>query len=252
MLSGLLMLLVVVPGIAFAAELPSIDLKGAPLQPDAAWVKKIETDQAWRKNPFAQQMERQAQKVYDYTQTPAYQKKMDALIGEVFPEQARARAAARESGERLYLFVSSSVPERVLRRYAMQLDGLPGAMMVLRGFIGGATHIKPTIEFIARVLQRDPDCLGARCRRYRTQVIVDPMLFRRYEVARVPAIVTAGGLVTDGSCSEGNAGVVKVASHEASMGDAPVITHLAALRDGGDVVAERYLQYIGERDNGNQ
>lgn len=232
-------------GTTVAANPPLVNKEWASIVPDKQQVKALQ--QQWQqvqKSAQSQAMRQQAKALAEYTQTEAYQKKMDDLIGQVFPKQAEARAARRATSERLYLFISSSMPLEVLRRYAQQAEGLPGAMLVLRGFVNGASRIRPTVDFMANVLTRDPGCRGARCRRYRTQVIVDPNLFRRYHIERVPAVVTVAGLQTDGSCSEGNAEVVKVADQHVSFGDAPLLTHLAALVEQGDAVAMNYQHQI--------
>ncbi len=221
------------------------------IAPDQAQIEALR--KRFARNTKGPAMREKAQALVDYTHTDAYQKKMDALIGQVFPKQAQARAARRATRERLYLFISSSMPMDVLRRYAKQAEGLPGAMMVLRGFVGGAGRIKPTVDFMSKVLLRDPGCHGARCRRIRTEVIVDPNLFRRYHIERVPAVVTVAGLQTDGSCSEGNSKVVKIAGKHVSFGDAPLLTHLSALAESGDAVAMTYVQQLdpeGTKDNG--
>lgn len=233
------------PGAGQQSKLPATPKAWAKVVPDKAQKTAIQKLWDQRQNdPQSQALREQARALVDYTQTEQYQQKMDALIGQVFPDQAKARASRRATSERLYLFVSSSIPMDVLRRYAHQVEGVPGAMMVLRGFINGATKIKPTVDFVGKLLKRDPDCQGARCKRIRAPVIVDPNLFRRYGIKRVPAVVTVSGLQTDGSCSEGNTEVVKIRGHHVSYGDVPLLTHLASLAEQGDAIAASYVELI--------
>ncbi len=95
--------------------------------------------------------------------------------------------------DRIYLFVSSSVPLPTLRNYATDMARLndPRLILVMRGFVGGANRIGPTASFIAEVLKADPNCeLGANreCDMREIPFIVDPTLFRKAGIEKVPAI----------------------------------------------------------------
>lgn len=198
---------------------------------------------ALRQNPYRKDMDRKARTLVDMTNSEAYQRKLNDMIGQVFPEQAKARRMAMDSGERMYLFVSSSMPDLILRRYAFQMESVPGAQMVMRGFIGGARKIKPTIRFMSRILKKDKNCDKATCERINTPLIIDPVLFRRYGIDRVPALVIVDGLQTDGQCSEGNADRVSIASKVISFGDAPIQAHLERMKEEGSALATKYLEY---------
>lgn len=221
--------------------------KAGQMEPPAAMLEQLR--HALHQNPYRTSMRQKAQDMVDYTRSEAYQQRMDALIGQVFPKQASARRKARhaDDGYRLYLFISSSIPVAVLRRYARQLEGIPGAVMVMRGFVQGATRMGPTARFVRRVLTRDAECKEPTCPRWHTPLVVDPVLFQRYRIYRVPAVVTVGGLQKTGDCSEGNEDVVRVAVQHRSLGDAPVRAHLEQLAEQGDRVAEIYLQRFDSR-----
>jgi len=100
--------------------------------------------------------------------------------------------------ERIYLFVSSSMPLSTLKNYASDLDKLndPNIIMVMRGFVGGLRFIKPTLAFIDSILIKDPNCDPKRkkCDAYQTSINIDPALFSTYGVQTVPAIVYARGV----------------------------------------------------------
>lgn len=119
-------------------------------------------------------------------------------------EQAQKKRAERAQG-RLYLFVSKSVPLDTLRRYARDMEKLPGSMMVMRGFIGGARTMAPTVRHIAEIIKHDADCTGPACALRNVEVYVDPILFRQYNITRVPAVVYAPEVVTLGHCEEPHA-----------------------------------------------
>ncbi len=189
-----------------------------------------------------------ARSAYQATQAPAWQHQMRQMVEGVFPEQAERERQAADDGRRLYLFVSSSVPLPVLRRYVAQLEGLPGAAMILRGFVDGGTRIGPTVAFIDRVLRKDPACEAPSCPRSAVPILVDPVLFRRYGIDRAPALAVASGVMTDGTCSEGNTEKVRVATSAVIYGDAPVEALLERLEEGSaGTVAAQYRELIVER-----
>ncbi len=95
--------------------------------------------------------------------------------------------------ERVYIFISSSIPIETLRNYAIQADRAKedGIYMVLRGFVGGMERIRPTIEFVRSIILEDKGCSGYDCPTYAIGVMVDPLLFERYHIKNVPATVYA-------------------------------------------------------------
>ena len=141
----------------------------------------------------------QAEKTMEQFNTPAYQAKIQAerqrLRETVFhlPEMPRAEAE-RESagGERLYLFISSSVPVATLRAYAATIDQAKArqVIMVLRGFVGGMKRVGPNLAFIGEILKKDPDCDQNRekCDMFQADVQVDPERCQRLHINEVPAL----------------------------------------------------------------
>lgn len=97
--------------------------------------------------------------------------------------------------ERIYLFVSSSVPMTTLRNYASDLSRLadPNISMVMRGMIGGMKYVRPTTEFVSKVIVKDANCkvFRERCDAHQVNFVIDPLLFRKYRITRVPAVVYA-------------------------------------------------------------
>lgn len=98
-------------------------------------------------------------------------------------------------GERIYIFMSSSVPKETWIEYAKTIHAMRignRAVMILRGCIGGCEKILPTTNFITDVLTDEKKLkkgLGV-------QVWIDPLLFRKYNIKKVPAVVFASGLKT--------------------------------------------------------
>lgn len=89
----------------------------------------------------------------------------------------------------LYVFISKSVPLKTLRVYAKELSKIGNGAMVLNGFVGGSNRIKPTMRFTASILKHDQTCTGGRCKMYKSPVDINPILFRKYGIKRVPAFV---------------------------------------------------------------
>lgn len=137
----------------------------------------------------------------------AYQKTITKeLLGEKgLPEEIAEKPSFLASDERLYLFISSSMPVATLRNYAAAIDKIEsgGVVIVMNGLIGDIADIKPTLSFIHGILMIDPACQGSTCKAFQIGIEIDPLLFRLYNITTVPAIVYATGVSTDPEQSEG-------------------------------------------------
>ena len=165
----------------------------------------------------------EARKTLDYFQSEEFRKKHEAEIERLktvifkdsieayYGDSKRGEKGGRErrtlpDNERIYLFVSSSIPVRTLRNYARDLDKLndPNVVMVMRGFVDGMKYVKPTLYFVQKVIAEDKNCDSHQtsCRAYRVNIKIDPLLFRKYGVNRVPAAVYAPDVrITDPALS---------------------------------------------------
>lgn len=142
-------------------------------------------------------------------QSEGFKNKVDGYVehlkSEVFDEYTADEDASDESNNkdrpevRVVLAVSSSMPKEVLKRYARDLEKVKG-VMALRGFIGGNKHVKPTAKFVNEVLKKDPDCKGSDCELYRVGFSVDPIVFSKNNVKRVPALLVLKGDIPDSYC----------------------------------------------------
>jgi len=93
---------------------------------------------------------------------------------------------------RLFIFISSSMPASEIRSYVRQVAELndPDVQIVMRGFIGGVKYMKPTVKFYYNMIKKDPSCDNiAECEVYNVTFDVNPLPFRKYHVDRVPAFV---------------------------------------------------------------
>ena len=176
-----------------------------------------------------------AEEAYQFYQSEEYQQKIalerERIQKEVFGREAYYKDTKKGSAvgglgadERIYVFLSSSIPTDTLRRYtsAAGAVGDRNVRFVMRGFIGGAKYLKPTLRFVRDLLLEDPSCdpLISTCRAYDTAVIIDPRLFERYRITKVPAFVYAklSGL-KDPEKSEGLESNINIRAFHTVYGD---------------------------------
>lgn len=107
--------------------------------------------------------------------------------------------------ERVYLFVSSSMPEATIRTYVKDIARLhdPNIIVIMRGFIGGMDKFQPTMEFITNMQKENRTCTGSDCAMYGVAFEIDPNLYRRFKPAQVPALIYTRGVTVQGEGSEG-------------------------------------------------
>ena len=152
--------------------------------------------------------------------------------GDVRPQVAAGKLSA---DERVYVFISSSLPEATLRTYLAQADQTkePNLVFVLRGLVGGAKQVGPTMAFLGNVLKRDAGCdlKKEACATFQANVQVDPLLFARYQITQVPALVYARNV----SVAEGF-GKSEGLSEEVPVGQ--------SYRADGDAALDRLLEVI--------
>lgn len=120
------------------------------------------------------------------------------LDGEVVREPSDQTEAGQtigslSSSERIYVFISSSIPLETLRNYAAEVAKLSdrNVTMVMRGFVGGMKYAQPTLKLVSDVIVKDPACKKTerQCAALKINLVVDPLLFRMYRIRQVPAVV---------------------------------------------------------------
>lgn len=143
--------------------------------------------------------------------------------------------------ERLYIFVSDSLPKEVIRSYVIASSLVQkkaktnNIIFVLRGGINGLTYIKPTIKWVFDLIKKDEFCdqkekiiRGEECELYPVEFQIDPFLYRRYGINVVPAVVYAKGVEGLDYFSEGLE-ETKVGEYYISYGDVSLFYHLYQL-----------------------
>lgn len=190
-------------------------------------------------NPHREEMGKEAGKLNDFYNSSKFRETLsretERLKSEMFKkpledyytdikksDDKKEAAGNLPQDERIYLFISSSMPSGTIKNYIASVARLndKNIKVVLRGFINGMTKLAPTIQFIGDALKVDSLCADAKCEMYPVNIIVDPLLFRRYEISHVPAVVHAKGVnPTMPEESEGLPGTA-VASNTIVYGDA--------------------------------
>jgi type-F conjugative transfer system pilin assembly protein TrbC len=188
-------------------------------------------------NPHATEALRTAEDLSRYFQSGKLQEIVESekarLYGEIYGSETDNHHEATKASEktewlspqeRIYLFISSSVPLPTLRHYVQVISSLGerNIRIVMRGFVDGARFVKPTMAFLKEILVVDPECnLGPeRCNTYGSQVIIDPPLFGRYHVEKVPAFVYVPSVsVADNQMSEGPESNSKISDYYLVYGD---------------------------------
>lgn len=131
-----------------------------------------------------------------------WQNKMDYVDGRVvFKEKSVVKKKNTSTQgifnneERIYIFISSSVPKETIMEYAKTIDnyGLTNIVMVMRGCIGGCEKVKPTIQYLRDIVSDG----GAAPKGMRVPMEIDPLLFRKYQITKAPTFVYAKNVVTN-------------------------------------------------------
>lgn len=107
----------------------------------------------------------------------------------IYVEKNKKKKGKEKVREKIYIFMSSSVPKEVWYEYVRQVTEMNiDAVLVLRGCIGGCKYIKPTLEFIHDVITLG----GKEEKGLPVEVWIDPILFRKYKVKVVPCVAIEG------------------------------------------------------------
>ncbi|MHB8810647.1 MAG: TrbC family F-type conjugative pilus assembly protein [Desulfobulbaceae bacterium] len=153
--------------------------------------------------------QRAAERSAEIFQSPKFQEKLQCeqqrleqeMFADIGSRKKNSQAVGKEPVDpatmtRIYLFLSSSVPEATIRAYIATIANAEAAEIVpvLRGLVKG-TDFQASAGYFCKILQEDPDCWDtkeSKCGRYQVPIKVDPLLFDRYSITRVPALVYVG------------------------------------------------------------
>ena len=106
---------------------------------------------------------------------------------------------ALASEEKVYLFLSSSIPEEDVHSllHTVAHTGDQGIVPVMYGFIGGIDNHQHQGEYFGRVLREDSACTDTpqtQCERFKTNLKINSSLFKQYNVSDTPTVVYDNGV----------------------------------------------------------
>jgi len=109
-------------------------------------------------------------------------------------QQEQAAKVLFAETEKVYLFLSSSIPEASFQGYMASLEGVPEILPVMQGMVGGLgkEHKEERVQWWSKVLQKDPTCEKRQekpCELIKPAISIKPGLFKQYSVTEVPALV---------------------------------------------------------------
>lgn len=204
-------------------------------------VEKYQKEIKIEKNPYADKMKEEAEKTYKHYQSDEFQAKIQKETERIKKDlgvsldpfysyykdtvsPAVHKQKLRQT-ERIYILISSSMPLETIRAYVKDAAtiGDRNIVFVMRGFVDGMKYIIPTIKFAAKSMFVEKDCnpLKSDCKGYTVGFQVDPNIFRRYGVQKVPAVIYVPNItVSDPEMSEGIDRNAKVPDYYVVYGDA--------------------------------
>ena len=138
--------------------------------------------------------------------------------------------------ESIYLFLSSSVPEAVVNRYLIDIGrtGEQRIVPVLFGLPQGLAGKRFNADYFSRVMQADPECRDtpkSPCQRLTLPLKVNPVLFTRYTISEVPALVYDNG--QDSWSIHGEAELAYLLEKVGKAANNPTLDNIIARLRGG-------------------
>jgi len=129
--------------------------------------------------------------------------------------------APRESIPTLLVFVSMSMPTEMLEQYARQANDA-GGVLVLRGLIGNS--MRQTVAALQSLMEKT----GAN-------TLIDPTLYQRFSVSRVPTIIVTDGVIMPCSPEETDCSK-KLPAYDQITGNVSIDYALSSFSSSGSAV----------------
>ncbi len=205
-------------------------------------------------NKYKDTAYQEAQNAYQLTQTENFQNQVrnySAQIQDIISEKVQVfseyfnpykdfthvKGVQLSPDERIYIFISSSIPDVTIRNYfKASTRFVNNVYFVMIGGIQGLKWIQPTVNWIYERIKVDPLCEETDCRVLPVRVIIDPFLFKKYKIQRVPTVVYVRGLPDPDSVS----------------GSESQFTNSMAVKSSGDVSINYHIKRMVERTGDNR
>lgn len=134
---------------------------------------------------------------------------------------------------RLVVALSSSMPVNEVKSYMAQLDGRSEPIVVMRGFIGGATKVRPTGQWLMQTREK-PQKNGY----YEVESVVDPLVYRQLGIESVPAVAWLPGVTELSHCDEEDYNAAVVVYGVMSIADTLKVANKHGANIPADVIAK--------------
>ena len=140
------------------------------------------------------------------------------------------------SQESVYLFLSSSVPEAMVNRYLIDIGrtGDQRISPVMFGLPQGLEGKSLNADYFSRVMQADPGCRDtpeSPCQRLEVPLRVNPVMFARYDINEVPALIYDNG--QDSWSIHGDAELAFLLEKVGKVANSPSLAGISARLRGG-------------------
>ena len=145
--------------------------------------------------------------------------------------------APRESIPTLLVFVSMSMPTEMLEQYARQANDA-GGVLVLRGLIGNS--MRQTVAALQSLMENT----GAH-------TLIDPTLYQRFKVSRVPTIIVTEGVIAPCSPEESDCSK-ELPAYDQIAGNVSIDYALSSFSSSGSAVekAAEHLNMLKNKYSG--
>jgi len=145
-----------------------------------------------------------AQKTNAEFRKPEFQQKMadefNRQANLFIPESRRVKQKEQAAkvtlaeNEKVYLFLSGSIPEPSFQGYMASLEGVPEIVPVMMGMVGGLgkENKEDRVQWWSKVLQKDITCEKTSevpCELIKPAFSIKPALFKQYSITEVPALI---------------------------------------------------------------
>lgn len=102
----------------------------------------------------------------------------------VFPNAVANEEVGLDPTERIFIFISSSMPEDLIQTYLSYAERSNGTIHVaLRGFVGGPEKIMPTQQWVKKMITKQD---GGT---FNCGIEINPTVQMQYSIDRVPAVL---------------------------------------------------------------
>ena len=144
-----------------------------------------------------------AQEAAKSYESPVFQEKLRCeqkrLREEVFDDSTQdikadlPVAGKLAQDEKLYLFLSSSIPDDTVHNYLEVVETLnePNFSLLMKGYVPGERT-----QYLTRITRKDRNCVDqlhrkkpVLCDRFEIPIKIKPALFEKFEITKVPALV---------------------------------------------------------------